>query len=83
MITLFLAEFVVYPIATLNYRFCAKGWVPATFYTVSLACLNFIIIRLVASDATTMFDMAGYVLGAGLGSLAGMRLTKGLKEHGE
>lgn len=72
-------EFFAFFIATLNFRFCAKGWVKATLATDLILAANFfIVIRLVADTATTPVDMVGYVIGAGLGSLAAMRLTRGM-----
>jgi hypothetical protein len=78
-----LVEFIVYFIATLNYRFCARGWVKSTVLTdVFLASLNFIVIKLVASDSATTADMLGYIAGAGMGSLAAMHLSKGMSHAG-
>ena len=77
-LVLFLVELVVFFVATLNYRFCAKGHITRTVFTdCLLAALGFVVIKLV-SEAHTWQEMACYVFGAGLGSLAAMRLTKGM-----
>lgn len=78
---LFLVETFAFFIATLNFRFCAKGHVKATVLTDMLIAANgFIAIKLVA-EATTAFEMFAYVIGAAVGSLAAMRLTKGLEDR--
>ena len=77
-LTLFLVEFTLYFVAVLGYRFCAKGHIARTVFTdCLLAALGFIAIKLV-SEAHTALEMSSYVTGAGLGSLAAMRLTKGM-----
>ena len=77
-LTLFLVQFTLYFVAVLGYRFCAKGHITRSVFTdCLLAALGFVVIRLVA-DAHTWQEMTSYILGAGLGSLAAMRLTKGM-----
>lgn len=74
------AEFAAFFLATINFRYCAKGHIGRTLITDVLAAANgFIVIRLVA-EATSPFEMAGYVVGATLGSLVGMLVTKNLEE---
>jgi uncharacterized membrane protein YfcA len=82
MILLFcLVEFIAFLLATLNFRYCAKGHVGKTIFTdVLIAANGFFVIKLV-SEATSLYEMAGYVLGAALGSLLGMKLTKELPER--
>lgn len=75
-----LMEFVAFFIATLNFRFCAKGHIARTVSTDMLMAFNgFFVIRLVA-DATSPWEIAGYVLGAGLGSVCAMYLTRRLED---
>lgn len=74
-------EFVAFFLATLNFRYCAKGHIAKTLVTDLLISANgFLIIKLV-TDATSAWEMAGYIVGAGLGSYVAMRMTKGLQEH--
>lgn len=43
-------EFVAFFLATLNFRYCAKGWWRATFLTdVLLATNGFVVIKLVGN----------------------------------
>ena len=68
---LFLVEFAAFFIATLNFRYCAKGHIRATFITdVLLAANGFVVIKLV-SEATTLLEMGSYVLGAGVERMIG------------
>lgn len=77
-----LVEFVAFFLATLNFRYCANGKLLPTLGTdVLLAANGFVVVKLV-SEATSPLEMLGYVIGAGLGSLVGMRLTRGL-DHGD
>ncbi len=85
MITRFLLFFAVeafaFFIATLNYRYCAKGYVGKTIATdMMIAANGFFVIRLV-SEAESAWEMLGYVLGAAVGSYAAMWWTKGVTEQ--
>jgi hypothetical protein len=74
-------ECLMFFVVTLNYRFCAKGHVTATILTdIAIAAIGFTLIRLVA-EAATVLEMTGYVVGAALGSFAGMTLTQRLQER--
>lgn len=73
-------QFLSFLIVTLNFRFCAKGRIGATVFTdVLLSALGFTILKRMIT-AGTGFEMAGYVVGSCLGSIAGMFITKGLKD---
>lgn len=74
-------QFVSVFVVTLNFRYCAKGRIAATVSTdVILFALQFTVLkRVVAANST--IEAAAYVLGASLGSIAGMLYTKGLKDH--
>lgn len=74
-------EYIAFLLATLNFRYCAKGYILATLLTDLLISANgFVCIKLVSS-ATNLFEAAGYVLGAGAGSLSAMLWTRHLKEN--
>jgi hypothetical protein len=74
-------ETVMFFVITLNYRYAAKGHlVPTVLTDVVIAIIGFTLIKLVA-DATTVLEMAGYVLGGAIGSAAGMLLTRRLQER--
>lgn len=73
-------EFIAFLLATLNFRYCAKGHMRGTMTTdILLAANSFFVVKLVA-DAHSPWEMLGFVAGAALGSYIGMRLTRGLKE---
>ena len=69
-VLLFMAmEFVVFALASVNQRATAKDRTGAAVMTdMLIAGFGFCVIKLVV-DAETPWEMAGYVLGAGLGLL--------------
>lgn len=76
LVILFVAEAVVFLMATLNIRACAKGRIQMTLGTdAAIAGLNFLLIQRIAEAGTSLECMA-YTAGAVAGSAAGMFLTK-------
>lgn len=68
-------EFLAFLIVTVNFRACAKGKVALTVGTdVLIATIGFEITQRIA-EATTLEERLAYIVGASLGSIAGMRLT--------
>lgn len=73
-------EFFAFLLATLNFRYCAKGHIGKTFLTdILIAANGFLVVKLVV-DARTPWEVLGYIAGAGCGSLLAMTLTKRLEE---
>lgn len=71
-----LLECVTFFLATLNFRACAKNRMFLTLVTdMLIAASGFVLVRMVAT-ATRPAQMAGYVVGAGCGSLSGMWITR-------
>jgi FtsH-binding integral membrane protein len=76
LVVLFVAEALVFLMATLNVRACAKGRVVATLSTdAAIAGLNFVLIRKVA-DAQSTAELVVYTAGAVVGSAIGMYVTR-------
>jgi uncharacterized protein YebE (UPF0316 family) len=69
-------ELVSFFVVTINFRACAKGKIGITVATdVMLAGLGFQLTQMIA-DARTVEERIAYVIGAALGSICGMRITK-------
>jgi hypothetical protein len=69
----FAAQASIYSLATLNYRACAQGRLARTLITdAMLAALGFLVIRHIATDATTWPAFAGYVSGGLAGTTIAM-----------
>ena len=73
---LFVIQFSVYFILTLNYRAIATINYAGTFVTdLIVAALSFTSIRRVAAVTTTAEDRVGYMLGGGCGALVALWLS--------
>lgn len=69
-------EFLSFLIVTVNFRACAKGKIALTVGTdVLIATIGFEITQRIA-EATTLEERLAYIVGASLGSVSGMRLTR-------
>lgn len=76
VLAIFGAEAVLFLMATLNIRACAKGHLRSTLATDAvIAGLNFFLIQRIA-DAGTLTEQAAYIAGAVVGSAVGMWFTK-------
>jgi hypothetical protein len=69
-------ELVAFFLATINFRACAKGFVKATVLTDVLISANGFLLTKMIVEAKTPGEMGSYVLGAALGSIIGMRITR-------
>jgi hypothetical protein len=73
---IFAAEALMFLVATVNIRACAKGWVRSTLLTDALiAGLNFSLIKWIA-ETGSLGEHGAYIAGAVVGSAAGMWLTQ-------
>lgn len=76
LLAIFIAEALMFLLATVNIRACAKGWLKSTILTDALiAGLNFSLIKWIA-ETGTLPEHGAYIAGAMVGSAAGMWLTK-------
>ncbi len=81
LIAIFMAEALLFLLATVNIRACAKGWLQATIITDAIiAGLTFSLIKWIA-ETGTLPEQVAYILGAMAGSGTGMYLTKHWREN--
>lgn len=73
-------EFLSFFLANLSIRYCAKGRIaPTVIIDVIISLNGFWLIKLVA-EPTGIAEMAAFLVGGALGSLAGMLVTRGMDE---
>lgn len=76
------AEALLFLVITLNYRACAKGWIKTTVVTDAIiAGLNFSLIKWIA-ETGTLGEHGAYIVGAMVGSTAGMLISQHWQEEG-
>jgi hypothetical protein len=80
LLAVFGAEALMFLLATINIRACAKGWTQATVLTDALiAGLTFSLIKWIA-ETGTLAEHGAYIAGAVVGSVAGMQITRRWKD---
>lgn len=80
LLLVFGAEALMFLVATVNMRACAKGWVRSTILTdAAIAGLNFSLIKWIA-ETGSLPEHGAYIAGAMVGSAVGMWATRHWKE---
>jgi uncharacterized membrane protein YjjB (DUF3815 family) len=75
-----LAIWLQYALITVNFRAIARAKYHAAVLTdLAIACCGWSLFKLIASSSG-LLEQTGYLLGAGMGSLTGIYLTRRWKE---